>query len=101
VWRGRVLASLLSAGLAAMFLVVNQVTVVRRIKDEIESSGRFPRGAGDQMVQTRAGFWLALAFLLLVIGYNVVEAVRQQSRTSVIREPGNVPSPGTWRMGPR
>jgi hypothetical protein len=80
LWRARALAGLLAAGLAATFLVLNQTTVLRRIRDEIEASGRFLPGAADEMVVTRYGFWLALTLLGLLVGYHLFEVVTGRSR---------------------
>lgn len=79
LWRARFLAGLGAAGLAAMFLVANQFTVVRRISDEIEAAGPFSPGAADEMVATRYGFWLALALLGLLVGYHLFEVATGRS----------------------
>ncbi len=83
LWRARFFAGLGAAGLAAVFLVANQFTVVRRIRDEIEASGPFSPEAADQMVVTRYGFWLALALSGLLVGYHVFEVVSRRERPSI------------------
>ncbi len=83
LWQARYLAGLGAAGLAALFLVANQFTVVRRIRDEIEASSPFSPGAADHMVATRYGFWLALTLLGLLVGYHVFEVVSRREKPSI------------------
>lgn len=74
-----VLTRAVVASLAALLLMVNEIVTYQRIVHELRTSAdlRIPAGQAADMVRMRSGFWFALALLLGVATYNVVEVVRR------------------------
>jgi hypothetical protein len=81
---GAVAASLLGG----VLLVVTQSVAHGNLVSSIVASARdgdqdalnLTEGIADEIVQTRIGFWLTLAVLVLLLGFNVAIAVRERLR---------------------
>ncbi|MBB4929460.1 hypothetical protein F4561_000280 [Lipingzhangella halophila] len=86
--RARALAGLsASCGAAALF-AVNEVVVLIGLDDRIEEQAGW---AGNEIAGgTRYGFWVTLAVLLVIAGYNLVELLRARRPAA----PASGPPPG-------
>lgn len=78
------------AGVAAIFLVANQITVQEVLRARVRAQLTEPIPAGKQVadfVENEVGFWLCLSTLVLLVMFNGVAWLRSATR---------VPAGETW-----
>lgn len=88
--RQQTLSSIIAGGSALLLLIINQTVVHSGAVDELRRDTFLPATIAQGMVENRVGFWLALLLLLGVVGYHVLELVRQ-------RRAGPAPPVGSGR----
>lgn len=80
------LTSVGTASAAALLLFANQAVTRGGIIDELRRTTFLPAGVIDDMVESRVGYWLTMALLFLVAGYNAVR-LRLERRGHTVANP--------------
>jgi hypothetical protein len=96
ILRVRLLGGLAAGGLAAIGLVANQLVVIDSLVDKVASSDAISEGTAEDMVETRLGFWLALALLIVVTGSNAAGLLLQRRsvpQPAQVIPPASAPGP--------
>jgi hypothetical protein len=91
--RLRSVAMIAGGATAALLLVVNQITVHNRAADRLTEPGsKLAQLKVFDVSAPRFGFWLALAFLLAVTGYNAYAYTRGRRGDDAHAAPSAVPA---------
>ncbi|HEU5161324.1 MAG TPA: hypothetical protein VFU43_30305 [Streptosporangiaceae bacterium] len=78
--RAHTLANLGAGVTMSLLLVANQIVLHDAAVNELAESDEIFAARAAEMVGTRYGFWLTLMLLLAVVGYSVVELLRERGR---------------------
>jgi hypothetical protein len=94
--RARLRTSAIIAGIAALFVIINETAVYNRIVSQLagRSGSRLGSGvdslrteAASSLVHTQAGFWLTTLLLLAITTLNIVELVRTRAAPNALGPP--------------
>lgn len=90
--RNRQVTGIVAGCVGGLLVIANQSLARGAIVGELKKSYIIPSWTVDKLVEARFGYWLTLAFLLAVIGYNAVElALGRRVRAAPHRPPGQAP----------
>lgn len=83
------LTGLITTGLAALTIGINEILIIDDLVDEIVSDNDFSPSTAAEMTGTRFGFWLTLLLLIAIATYNTIEMVLLRRRSVPSVWPGS------------